>query len=64
MKKDNFAKATKWINVRYHFVRHAVRQGIIALHLIPSADNIADALTKPLGRELFEKMRRQMMHKK
>jgi hypothetical protein len=64
MKKDNYSKATKWIDVRYHFVRHAVRQGVISMQLIPSTDNIADALTKPLGRELFEKMRQHMMHKK
>ncbi|KAJ5576490.1 hypothetical protein N7535_003416 [Penicillium sp. DV-2018c] len=49
MKKDNFAKATKWIDVRYHFVRHAICQGIVALQLNSSADNIAGALTKPLG---------------
>ncbi|OQE20280.1 hypothetical protein PENFLA_c012G03144 [Penicillium flavigenum] len=61
--KDNYSKATKWINARYHFVRHAVRQGIVSLQLIPSIDNVADALTKPLGRELFEKMRDRIMHK-
>jgi hypothetical protein len=63
MKKDNYSKATKWIDARYHFVRHIVREGIISLKLIPSTDNIADALTKPLGRDLFEKIRARMMHK-
>lgn len=62
MKKDNYAKATKWLDARYHFVRHAVRAGIVSLMLLPREDSIADALTKPLGRERFEKMREIMMH--
>ncbi|KOS45257.1 hypothetical protein ACN38_g3806 [Penicillium nordicum] len=57
MTSDNYAKGTKWIDARYHFVRHAVRQGIVKFKVIPSAENVADALTKPLGKELFEKMR-------
>ncbi|KAI3281062.1 hypothetical protein DTO002I6_9976 [Penicillium roqueforti] len=63
MKKDNYSKGTKWVDARYHFVRHAVREGIIKLELIASAQNIADALTKPLARELFEPMRKRMMAK-
>jgi hypothetical protein len=62
MKKDNFAKAKKWLEARYHFVRHAVRTGIISHTLIASAENIVDTLPKPLGREQFEKMRDYMMH--
>lgn len=61
MTSDNYAKGTKWIDARYHFVRHAVRQGIVKFKVIPSAENVADALTKPLGKELFEKMRNSMM---
>ena len=63
MIKDNYSKVTKWINARYHFVRYIVRQGIVSLQLIPSIDNVVDALTKPLGRELFEKIRNRMIYK-
>jgi hypothetical protein len=62
IKKDNYAKATKWLDARYHFVRHAVRSGTASFVLIPSEENIADALTKPLGRERFEKMRKLMIY--
>ena len=35
--------------IAYHRVREAVAAGIINLGYIPSKDNIADILTKPLG---------------
>ena len=63
MKKDNYSKGTKWVDARYHFVRHAVREGIIKLELIASTQNIADALTKPLARELFKPMRKKIIAK-
>ena len=50
------------MDARYHFVRHAVRSGLVSLVLIPSEDNIADALTKTLRRERFEKMRGFMIY--
>ncbi|KAJ5427165.1 hypothetical protein N7465_002235 [Penicillium sp. CMV-2018d] len=61
MTTDNYAKGTKWLEARYHFVRHTVREGIIRLEVIASEDNVADALTKPLGRELFVEMRDRLM---
>ena len=62
MKKDNYAKATKWLDARYHFVRHAVRSRIASFMLIPSEENVANALTKPLGRERFKKIRKVMIY--
>lgn len=56
---NNYSK--KWPYARYHFVRHAVHQGIVRLGIIASEDNMAVTLTKPLGRELFEPMRQRMM---
>jgi hypothetical protein len=38
------------------------RSGIASFVLIPSEENVADTLTKPLGRERFEKMRKVMMY--
>lgn len=40
MKTDNYAKGTKGIDARYHFVRHAVREGIIRLELVAKRDGI------------------------
>ena len=48
---------TKHIDVRYHFIRDKVREGKVDVRHIPSEDQRADILTKPLGVELFRKHR-------
>ena len=39
----------KHLGLAYHLVRETVAAGIIALYYVPSGDNLADILTKPLG---------------
>uniref|UniRef100_A0A5S6QG42 Retrovirus-related Pol polyprotein from transposon TNT 1-94 n=1 Tax=Trichuris muris TaxID=70415 RepID=A0A5S6QG42_TRIMR len=41
---------TKHIAIRYHFVRDKVNDGVVELVYVPSSENIADVLTKPLSR--------------
>ena len=41
---------SKHIEVRYHWIRNAVRKGLISPSHIPSELNISDILTKPLTR--------------
>ena len=53
---------TKHIEIRLHYTRHLVREGSIQLKWIQSSDNIADIMTKPLGRVAYEKLRDQIMH--
>ncbi|GJS06915.1 retrovirus-related pol polyprotein from transposon TNT 1-94 [Tanacetum coccineum] len=48
---------TKHIEIRHHFLRDNVQKGHISIEKVPSADNIADILTKPLKRELFNYLR-------
>jgi len=56
--KDNkFHARTKHIDVRYHFIREAVNAGHISVRYIPTEDNLADILTKPLTRFKFEYFR-------
>jgi hypothetical protein len=52
---------TKHINGKYHHFRSAVNKGTIELEKIDTTDQIADIFTKPLGVELFQKLRRRMM---
>ena len=40
---------TKHIDVHFHYTREQILAGIIKLHYIPSLDNPADILTKPLS---------------
>ncbi|GJZ24062.1 hypothetical protein Tco_0561521 [Tanacetum coccineum] len=44
-------------NIRHHFLRDNVQKGHISIEKVPSADNIADILTKPLKRESFNYLR-------
>ena len=48
---------SKRIDVRFHFLRGLVRLGQITIHNITSAEQHADILTKPLGREAFRRPR-------
>lgn len=46
-------KRTKHIDIKHHFVRDCVSQGLISLNYVPSAEQIADILTKPLSKIKF-----------
>ena len=39
----------KHVSICYHFVREAVAAGYIRIAFVPSEENLADMLTKPLG---------------
>jgi hypothetical protein len=51
---------TKYIDIRYHFLREHVIAGNINLDKIFGSDQIADGLTKALLREVFERFVAQM----
>ena len=51
---------TKHIDVQYHFVRECIEMGQIQLRYCPTEDMVADALTKPLARDRFEKLVKEM----
>ncbi|GJW30277.1 retrovirus-related pol polyprotein from transposon TNT 1-94 [Tanacetum coccineum] len=48
---------TKHIEIHHHFLRDNVQKGDILIEKVPSVDNIADILTKPLKRESFNHLR-------
>lgn len=45
---------TKHIDIKYFFVREMVARGLVTLEYVPSEDNLADILTKPLAPARFE----------
>nr|GEW19276.1 copia protein [Tanacetum cinerariifolium] len=47
----------KHIEIRHHFFHDNVQKGNISIEKVSSEDNIADILTKPLKRELFNYLR-------
>ena len=50
-------KRTKHIDVRHHFLREHVDQGLITIVQVSTQDQLADFMTKVLGKELFLRMR-------
>ena len=51
----------KHIDLREHFVHDAVSRGILKLESIPSAENVADLLTKPLSVTPFQTLRKILL---
>ncbi|KAL2088069.1 hypothetical protein ACEWY4_016897 [Coilia grayii] len=51
---------TKHIDIRYHYIRECVQKGQIQLQYCPTDDMKADILTKPLAKQKFEYLRREI----
>lgn len=58
--KNPETKRSKHIDVRYHFLRECIWNNRIELKKIASQEQIADCLTKGLGRVLFLKFRERL----
>jgi polyribonucleotide nucleotidyltransferase len=56
-KRDVNHSKTKHIDIKYHFIKEAVKNNQIKIEWIESENNQADILTKALGRIKFEKLR-------
>ena len=51
---------SKHIEVRYHFIRDMVQKGAIKLKYVPTEEQVADVLTKPLACVKFEYFRAKL----
>jgi hypothetical protein len=54
---DMVSSRSKHIDIRHHFIRQHIREGSVELKWIASQDQLADILTKSLGRLLFTRCR-------
>jgi hypothetical protein len=52
---------SKHLAIKYHWFRSKLKAGQMEVKHIPSAENLADILTKPLSREVFERLRKLIM---
>ena len=53
---------TKHINLVYHHFRDHVRSGEVSVHPISTDNQLADLLTKPLDQNVFQRLRRKLLH--
>lgn len=56
-KNDGDHGRTKHIDIRYHYIREAVENGVVVGEYCRTDSMLADLLTKPLPRPLFVKLR-------
>lgn len=57
VKNPEMHKRTKHIDVSHHFIREHFQLGLFAIKHVPSEQQFADILTKPLSRNSFCKLR-------
>jgi hypothetical protein len=55
-KNPVFHERNKHIRVRYHFIRSCLDEGSVRANYINTQDQLADFLTKPLGRIKFQEL--------
>ena len=56
-KDPKYHSKTKHIDIRYHFLKDQVAQNEVKLEFIPTTDQVADIFTKPLAKDVFERLR-------
>ena len=48
-------KRSKHIDIRYHFIRERISSGFIDLTHVPTENNVADIMTKPVSKVKLER---------
>ena len=59
-KNPVFHDRSKHIRIKYHFIRDCLKEGSIKANHIATTDQLADILTKSLGKAKFQEMRRRI----
>jgi hypothetical protein len=59
-KNPVYLERIKHIDTRYHYIRECVADGVVDVEHVSIDGQLADILTKPLGRIRFAEMRRQL----
>lgn len=60
IQNPEFHQRTKQIDVGYHFIRQLQEDGIIVATYVPSKEQKTDIFTKPLPKQDFERMRKEL----
>lgn len=60
---DTHHDRSKHIDIRYYFVREAVKTKAVSIEWVPSEEQLADIFTKCLGRQVFERLRDRLVER-
>jgi hypothetical protein len=60
LRKAKYRPRTRHLLVKLHHFRDYVDQGKITIHAIGTADQEADYLTKPVNKEILERLRQRV----
>jgi hypothetical protein len=59
-KNPVYHERSKHIDTRYHYIRECVSDGTLEIGHVSSKEQLADIVTKPLGRIRFAELRKQL----
>jgi hypothetical protein len=59
-KNPHLNERSKHIDICHHYVRDLARNGRLQVTYVPTADMVADGMTKPLQRVVFERFKNQL----
>jgi hypothetical protein len=59
-KNPHLDERSKHIDIRYHFIRDLAEKGLVDVEYVHSMEMVADGMTKPLERIVFERFKRQL----
>lgn len=59
-KNPEFHQRTKHVDIKYHFIREQLKNGVIDMQYVGTDDQLADILTKPLETSRFQKLRQRI----
>ena len=51
---------SKHIDIKFHFIREKYTNGLIDIVYVPSGDNVADIMTKPVTKVKLDKFQRKL----
>lgn len=55
-----FHQRTKHIDIQWHFCREQAAKGTVTFLQVPTKEQVADGLTKPLGQQMFRDFRKAL----
>jgi hypothetical protein len=61
-KRTSTSTRTRHVNIRFYFIHDRIKSGEIVVKQMPTENMVADMMTKPLPRPIFEKLRNKLLH--